>query len=295
MAEQQHAREHQGRGVGLVLARVLGRGTVHGLEDGRLGADIRPRRDTQTADETGAQVTDDVPVEVRQDEYVVQLGLLDELHAHVVDDAVLEGDPALVLGGDRPATLQEQAVRELHDVGLVDGRDLAPPVGDRVLEGEAGDPLGSRPGDDLDALGGIRADHVLDSGVEVFGVLADDDQVHVVVAGLEARDGPDGSEVRVQPQSLPQGDVDGPKSDTNGRRDGSLERDLVPQDGVENRLGKGCSLLGHDGLAGVHDLPVEFDTRGVQDAPCRLGQFGADTVSGDERHFLGHGSHSIDM
>ena len=34
----------------------------------------------------------------------------------------------------------------------------------------------------------VRADHVLDAGVEVLGVLADDDEVDVLVAGLEALD-----------------------------------------------------------------------------------------------------------
>ena len=134
-----------------------------------------------------AQVADDVAVQVRQDEHVVQLRLLDELHAHVVDDAVLELDPALVLGRDRPAALEEEPVGQLHDVGLVDGRHLVAAVGDRVLEGEPGDPFGRLAGDDLDALGGITADHVLDAGVEVLGVLADDDQVDVLVAGFDAR------------------------------------------------------------------------------------------------------------
>ena len=55
-----------------------------------------PGRHAQPADQAGAQVADDVAVEVRQHQHVVQLGLLDELHAHVVDDAVLELDPALV-------------------------------------------------------------------------------------------------------------------------------------------------------------------------------------------------------
>ena len=37
------------------------------------------------------------PYRFGQHEDVVQLRLLDELHAHVVDDAVLELDPALVV------------------------------------------------------------------------------------------------------------------------------------------------------------------------------------------------------
>ena len=71
-----------------------------GLEDGRRVADVRPRRDAEAADEPGGEVADDVAVQVRQHEHVVQLRLLDELHAHVVDDPVLELDPARVVDRD---------------------------------------------------------------------------------------------------------------------------------------------------------------------------------------------------
>ena len=156
------------------------------LEDRGLDADVRAGRDAETADQPGAQVADDVAVQVRQHHDVVQLGLLDQLHAHVVDDAVLELDPAVVVRRDRPAALEEEPVGQLHDVRLVDGGDLVPAVRDRVLEGVAGDPLGRGTGDDLDALGGVGADHVLDAGVQVLGVLADDDQVDVLEARLDA-------------------------------------------------------------------------------------------------------------
>ena len=114
---------------------------MDGLEDGRIHPDVRAGRDAEAADEAGAQVAHDVAVEVRQDEDVVQLGLLDQLHAHVVDDAVLELDSGRTRR-DRRGSLEEQPVGELHDVRLVDGGDLAPAVRDGVVEGEAGDPLG---------------------------------------------------------------------------------------------------------------------------------------------------------
>ena len=168
------------------------------LEDRRLGADVGARCDAEAADQPGREVAHDVAVQVRQDQHVVQLGLLDELHAHVVDDAVLELDPAVVLGGDRPATLEEEAVGQLHDVGLVDGGHLVAAVGDRVLEGEPGDPFRGLAGDDLDALGGITADHVLDPGVEVLGVLADDDEIDILVARVEPLHRARRAQVRVQ-------------------------------------------------------------------------------------------------
>ena len=103
---------------------------------------------------------------------------------------------------DGPARLEEQAVGQLHDVCLVHGRDLVPAVGDRVIEGEARDPLGCGAGDDLDALGGVGTDPVLDARVQVLGVLADDDQVDVLVARLDALHRPRRAQVRVQVERL---------------------------------------------------------------------------------------------
>src|SRR6266550_2057415 len=89
-------------------------------------------------------------------------------------------------------------------------------VGNGVFEGVPGDPLRRSPGDDLDALRRIRADHVLDPSVEILGVFADDDEIDVVVAGPEALDRPRRSEVCVQPERLAKGDVDAPEAAADG-------------------------------------------------------------------------------
>ena len=49
----------------------------------------------------------------------------------------------------------------------------------RVVEGEPGDPRRRLLGDDLQALDDAGDDLVLEAGVEILGVLADDDQVDV--------------------------------------------------------------------------------------------------------------------
>ena len=85
------------------------------------------------------------PYRLGQTKHVVELGLLHELHAHVVDDAVLGLDVG-VLGRHRPGDLQEQAVGELHDVGLVHGGDLLAAFATGILEGEPADALASRAG-----------------------------------------------------------------------------------------------------------------------------------------------------
>ena len=98
MAEHQHAGEELGDRVDPVLARVLRRRAVRRLEHGRVLAEVRAGRDAEAADHPGAQVGDDVAVQVREHEHVVLLGPLYELHAHVVDDPVVEGDVGVLLG-----------------------------------------------------------------------------------------------------------------------------------------------------------------------------------------------------
>ena len=55
-------------------------------------ADVRARRDSEPADETGGHVADDVAVEVREHEHVELLRPLDELHAERVDEHLARSD-----------------------------------------------------------------------------------------------------------------------------------------------------------------------------------------------------------
>src|SRR5258705_7531264 len=117
---------------------------------------------------------------------------------------------------------------------------------------------------------------MFDARVEILRVLADDDEVDVVVAGLEALDRPRRSEVCVQPERLAKGDVDAPEAAPNRGRDRALEGDLVPADRLEDVVRERRAVLGDDGLAGVHRLPFEVDTGGVEDAAGRLRQLRTD-------------------
>ena len=165
---------------------------------------------------------------------------------------------------------------------------LLPAVGDRVLEGVAGDPLGRRAGDDLDALGGILADHVLDAGVEVLGVLADDDQVDVVVAEVEALHRAGRAHVGVQVERLAERDVDAPEPATDRGRDRTLERDVVAPDGVEDVVRERRPVLLDRGLAGDDRLPFEADAGRIEHAGGRLRQLRTDAVAGDQGDSVGH-------
>ena len=159
-----------------------------------------PRRHADAADQTGTKLGGHVPVQVGHHQDVETLGRLDQLHAQRIDDAVIEHDLRVVLG-HAPGDLQEEAVGELHDVGLVARRDLRAPPSPGFLEREPDDALTAEPADGLDRDAAVLADasaggvlhephqlldrngsHLeLEAGVHALGVLADHDQVDLVV------------------------------------------------------------------------------------------------------------------
>ena len=81
-----------------------------------------------------------------------------------------------IVAGHALGAFEEQPFRELHDVGFVNGGHQMGLVG-RVLEGEARDPSRGAGGYYFDALDHARRDLMLDSGVEVLGILANHNQV----------------------------------------------------------------------------------------------------------------------
>ena len=140
-------------------------------------------------------------------------------------------------------------------------------------------------------LGVGRALLVLDPGVEVLGVLADDDQVDVVEAGAHALVRLARPHLRVHVELLAQADVDGAEAAADRGRDRPLQRGAVLADRVERvaRRQRVAAVLLHHVGAGVLDVPVELDAGRLEDAAGRLGQLGARAVAGDQCHAVRHG------
>ncbi len=134
-----------------------------------------------------------------------------------------------------------------------------------------------------------RADHVLDAGVQVLGVLADDDQVDVFVAGLDATHRLGGPQVGVQAERLAEPDIDAPEPGTDRRRDRTLQPDPGPSHGFEDVVRKRRPVLLDRGLAGHHRLPFEADAGRIEHAGGRLRQLRPDAVAGDQGDSVGHG------
>src|SRR5215213_1661744 len=211
--DQHVLRREQGRErVCAVLSRVLRGRTVHRLEDRDLLTNIRPGSDTKAAGKTRAQVRQNIAVEVRADEHVVEVRLHGELHAHVVHDAVVYLlEVVFVVLGDLEEHVPEETVGKLHDVGLVDHGDVFATLFFGSFEGHATDTLGALAGDDLDRLRRVFADGVFHAGVEVLGVLAVDHDVDVLVRRLYARQAQGWPDVPVEVELLTQRHVHGPE------------------------------------------------------------------------------------
>ena len=97
----------------------------------------------------------------------------------------------------------------------------------RVLERVADDLLAARARDQLEALNDLRALLILDAGVEVLLVLADDDHVHLRVLGLDVRMVGDARpDVGVEAERLAGGDVEALVAAALRRGDGRFEKHL---------------------------------------------------------------------
>src|SRR5579864_2249599 len=221
MAQHQQGGSQQGSGIREIFPGDVRCGAVHGFENGASVVEIRAGHQAETAHKCGAQVGDDVAVEVFEHQHVVLVGIHHQLHAGVVDDVLAIGDLGIFLR-DGTGTAKEQTIGELHDVGFVDGMDLLAFVLARIVESETRDAGGGFRGDDLQALDHAGNNFMLDAGIKALGIFANDDQVNVRIASRNVRKIANGPEVCVELEALAQLDVNAGKAAADRRRHRSL-------------------------------------------------------------------------
>ncbi len=184
--------------------------------------------------------------------------------------------------GDVSEDLEKEPVRVLHDVRLRHAVDGAAALCSRVLEREADDALGClraqgldrdaglrvrllrlQPAQSLDQLlRGLAAGLELDAGVEVLRVLADDDDVHGLVARSHAGVRLARPQARVEVQLVAEGDIDRAEAGADRSRDRPFERNAGVADRRERLLGqRRAAVLVHDVRSGFGDFPLEGDVR----------------------------------
>jgi len=269
--------EHDAGGVDDVEIGVFGGGAVGRLKDGVGVADVGSGGHSESADLGGAGVGEVVAIEVGGGEDVVFAGAEEDLLEDGVGDAVLHeelagGDFALDFGfGDADigelllhefiAPVAEGAFGELHDVALVDQGDRPAAVGEGEFDGLADEAFGTEDAHGLDADAGVEPDlgshflgeefddllgfggafTVFDAGIDVFGVLAEDDDVELF-GPLHGRGDAgvvlDGALADVEVEDLAQADVERADAAADGRGERAFDGDMEAGDGVEGVLGE---------------------------------------------------------
>ena len=154
----------QGSRIGKAFSGDVWRSAVDSFKHGAVVADVRAGNDAEPANESSGEVAHDVTIKIGQQKHVELERIHDNLHAGVVHDEFFVLNFGK-LGGHGANGAQEQAVRELHDVGLVDGVNLFAAVAARVIEAKAGDARGSPFGNDFQAFHNSRDYFVLEAGV----------------------------------------------------------------------------------------------------------------------------------
>ena len=286
--EHHDGRQHHGRRVDHILARVLGRRTVYCLENGDLVPEVRGRREAKSADQRGGEVADDVPVHVRGHDDLELLGLLDELVSTVVDDDVLRLDSRILLTHLLEGTF-ERPLGELHDVGFRRAVDAFASLGDGELERQPDDLLAALVRDELEALCNPRGLHVLDAGVEVLDVFADDHEIDAAAAvrRRHARELAHRSDVAVGLEQLAEGDVRALLAETDRRFQGALQHDAGLADRFDGFLRHaGRDALPEDARARVLLFPRDSSAGGLDDSLGGAHALGAHAISRDDGYDL---------
>lgn len=282
---QEHASgKDESSGVGLVLALDVETDvSAARLEDGDITTHVASGNNTGTTDETSTNVGENTTVQVGHNHNVELLGSGDTLHRGVVDDHVVGLDGGVLLT-DLLDGVAEQTVGKLHDVGLVDAGNLLAVVGESESKGELGNALRLCAGDDLERLNNAIDGLVLETRVLSLGVLTDDAEVDVLVAGLVAGNVLDQDNGGVDVELLTKGDVERLVTRAlDGGVEDTLETELVALEG-SNRLSEqllGVLVASLD-TGDIDLLPLDGDVVGLEDLLDRLGDFGTDTITRDQ-------------
>ena len=268
-------------------------------------ADVRAGRNAQAADQTGAEVGEDVAIEVFHDHHVVEFRLLDQLHAHIVHEHLLILD-VRVLFRHFLSDLEKQAVGVLHDIGFGYRADLFAAVGARILEGSLNDAARAGDGDRLDGdrgvLPNLAARHVddllrfrgmniiFDARVQVFGVLAHDDEIDILILGADTGIVFAGPDTGVEVEFFAERDVHRAEAGADGSGDRAFQRDFVLTDAVQNVLRQRRPGRLKNVHARFDDIPVEFNSGRVQYLFGGGDQFRSRPIAPNEGHIMCQGS-----
>ena len=152
-----------------------------------------------------------------------------------------------------------------------------------IVERELRDARGGFERDDLKALDDTGHHFVLESRIQILGILADDDEVHAVVARGDRRNVPNRPQVGEELQRLAQADVHAREPAANRGRQRTFERHLVPDDRVEQFGRQRRAVLLDGGGTGKVRLPFDVEPRGFEHVDDGIRDLRADPVARNQR------------
>jgi len=211
------------------------RGFVHRLKDRAFIADVGTGDDAEPADQAGAKVAEDIAEEVVGEEDLKPRGIEDQVHGDLIDRHLLGFDEG-VFSGNFSAAVEEESVAQPHHGPFMNHRDLVASGPACIVVGVLGNPQAGLPGDDLECLDHAGDDLVFASRIEAFGILSEDDQVHIAMPGFKSGPGAHGPQADVEGERLAQADIDAAEAFPDRSRDRGLERHAV----FPNRFEGGC-------------------------------------------------------
>ncbi len=303
--------------------------------------DVRARRDADSAYLCGECIGDVVTVEIRRSHHVVIARPRQDLLQECVGDHVLDDDPlgkhlpwpAFMIVGTEfrlrhlVPPVAERALGVLHDVALVNECHTLALLLHRMPDRRAYQPCGSFLRDRLDANAArirktdrgselvlqvgdesacfLAPGAVLDSRVDVLGVLAEHDHIHIfrpLDRGGHAGEMPDGADAGIEIQLLAQRYVERTEPSADWCRQRPLDRHQVMADGSQRIVRQPALELVLGLLAGQHLEPVDPSVvaigapyRVVEDVLRRAPDVGSGAVSFNERddRLVGHGKRAL--
>ena len=172
----------------------------------------------------------------------------------------------------------------------MNGGDFLAAGGGGEAESVLGDTQRRGASDHLDAGDDAGNHFVLDAGVQVFGVLAENHHVDLDVGEARGDAGQrvHGSHISVEVEALAQSDVDAGEAASDGRGDGALEADAGSVQAIEDAFGK--RLAGLENKRGVElgDFPIDGDAGGIDGAAGGPRDFRTDTIAGNQSYKVRH-------
>ena len=143
-------------------------------------------------------------------------------------------------------------------------------------------------GDDIQAFHHARNNLVLEPGVQVFRVLAENCQVHRYVRKPRLEPGKHPHGTGIEAEFLAQLNVDALVAAADGCGGRAFESDTAHLKGGENLTRQQRAVFFERIQAGFDALPFDFHAGGIYRAHRRFCNFWANAVAWDEGYLMGH-------